>query len=85
MVFEWQRMEWRMDKNRLTKEAFILTTKQNKMYNTLPTRKELVEILEDLLGDEFDSSELVYLTEAELIHSIINTAIYFRDQWHENA
>lgn len=55
------------------------------MYNTLRTRKELVEILEDLLGDEFKSSEIVYLTDAELIQSIIDAAIYFRDQYNEIA
>lgn len=53
------------------------------MDNNMPTRRELVEILEELLGDEFDSSELVYLNESELIHSIINTAIYFRDELNE--
>jgi len=64
-------------------ENYISHLKLKTMDNNMPTRRELVEILEELLGDEFDSSELVYLNESELIHSIINTAIYFRDELNE--
>jgi hypothetical protein len=35
-------------------------------------RRELIEALEELLADQFDSSELVYLTKKELIHVLIN-------------
>jgi len=34
-------------------------------------RRELIEHLEELLSDEFDSSELVYLTKKELIKILI--------------
>ena len=41
-------------------------------------RRELIEHLEELLSDEFDSSELVYLTKKELIKILINTAKYYK-------
>jgi hypothetical protein len=44
------------------------------------SRKDLVMALEVLLSDEFDSSELVYLTEEELIKSIINAAIFYKEE-----
>ncbi|NDG30672.1 hypothetical protein EB118_11445 [bacterium] len=44
------------------------------------TRKDLVITLEDLLSDEFDSSELVYLTEEELISAIINAALFYKNE-----
>jgi acyl carrier protein len=45
-------------------------------------RKELVMHLEELLGDEFDSSELVYLTDEELIQTIINAAYFYQEYYH---
>ena len=47
-------------------------------------RRDLVEHLEALLSDEFDSSELVYLTDEELIHSIINVAYFYQDHFNHN-
>ena len=44
------------------------------------SRKDLVMALEVLLSDEFDSSELVYLTEEDLIKSIINAAIFYKEE-----
>jgi hypothetical protein len=44
------------------------------------SRKDLVIALEELLSDEFDSSELVYLTEEELIKSIINSAFFYKNE-----
>jgi len=53
------------------------------------SRRDLVEALEELLSDEFDSSELVYLfdsselvylTEEELIRSIINAANFYKSE-----
>jgi hypothetical protein len=44
------------------------------------SRRDLVDALEVLLSDEFDSSELVYLTEEELIKSIINAAIFYKEE-----
>ena len=44
------------------------------------SRRDLVEALEELLSDEFDSSELVYLTEEELIRSIINAANFYKTE-----
>ena len=45
------------------------------------TRKELVEHLEELLSDEFDSSELVYETDEQLIKRIIDAAFWYKDKW----
>jgi hypothetical protein len=45
-------------------------------------RRDLVEALEILLSDEFDSSELVYLTDNELIERIINAAYYYMDNFN---
>jgi hypothetical protein len=44
------------------------------------SRRDLVEALEVLLSDEFDSSELVYLTEEELISAIINSAFFYKNE-----
>jgi hypothetical protein len=44
------------------------------------SRRDLVEALEVLLSDEFDSSELVYLTEEELISLIINSALFYKKE-----
>lgn len=41
-------------------------------------RRFLVETLEELLSDEFDSSELVYETEEQLILRIIESAKYYK-------
>ena len=49
--------------------------------NTI-TRRYLIETLEGLLSDEFDSSELVYLTNEELIYQIINVAEYYQTQYN---
>ena len=46
-------------------------------------RRELVESLEILLSDEFDSSELVYLTDNELVERIIQVAYYYMDRYNE--
>lgn len=41
-------------------------------------RRELIQELEELLSDEFDSSELVYLTKKELIRILISTAKFYK-------
>ena len=46
------------------------------------TRRYLVETLETLLTDEFESSELVYLTDEELIYKIIEVAEYYQNQYN---
>jgi hypothetical protein len=52
------------------------------MYSTDPiTRKELVEYLEELLSDEFDSSELVYETDNQLIRRMRDAAFFYKDKW----
>jgi hypothetical protein len=43
-------------------------------------RKQLIDALEDLLGDEYDANDLVRLSEVELIKQLINVAYYFKDQ-----
>ena len=45
-------------------------------------RKYLVETLEELLSDEFDSSELVYLTDQELIQKIIESALWYKNEFN---
>jgi hypothetical protein len=47
------------------------------------TRRYLVETLEELQSDEFDSSELVYLTDEELIYQIINCAEFYKNLTNE--
>lgn len=49
----------------------------------MPPRKELVDILKELLSDEYDASELVYLTDGELVNKIIDTAIWYRDSYND--
>lgn len=44
-------------------------------------RRFLVETLEELLTDEYDSSELVYCTNQELIIRIIHAAQYYKNQY----
>jgi hypothetical protein len=46
------------------------------------SRRYLVEKLEALQTDEFDSSELVYLTDEELIYKIIETAEYYQNEYN---
>ena len=41
-------------------------------------RRELIEELEELLSDEFDSSELVYLNKKELVKILISTAKFYK-------
>jgi hypothetical protein len=41
-------------------------------------RRKLVEALEELLSDEFDSSELVYLTDEELVNAIIEAGLFYK-------
>jgi hypothetical protein len=46
------------------------------------SRRYLVEKLESLQTDEFDSSNLVYLTDEELIYKIIETAEYYQNEYN---
>jgi hypothetical protein len=46
------------------------------------SRRYLVEKLESLQTDEYDSSELVYLTDEELIYKIIETAEYYQNEYN---
>lgn len=45
-------------------------------------RRFLVETLEELLSDEFDSSELVYATDEELVLRIIQCAEYYKEGYN---
>lgn len=47
-------------------------------------RKFLVETLEELLTDEFDSSELVYETDEQLIYRIIEVAKWCNERYQES-
>jgi len=46
------------------------------------SRRDLVEALEELLSDEFASSEIVYLTEEDLIRAIMNAAIFYKEEFN---
>jgi len=46
-------------------------------------RKFLVEALEELLSDEFDSSELVYLNDEELILRIISAGKWYQEEYNK--
>lgn len=54
------------------------------MSKKLFNRRFLVETLEELLSDEFDSSELVYMTEDELILRIIEAAEYYKMEYNDS-
>ena len=43
-------------------------------------RRLLVESLEELLSDEYDSSEVVYMTDDEIFMRIIDVAEYYKEQ-----
>lgn len=47
------------------------------------TRRLLVEKLEELLTDEFDSSELVYETDEELFNRIVQVTQYYKQRYEE--
>ena len=49
------------------------------------TRSFLIDTLQDLQSDEFDSSEAMYLETEDLILQIIDTAFYYRDSQTEEA
>jgi hypothetical protein len=59
-----------------------LFNNQKQINMTNITRRYLVETLEELLTDEFDSSELVYLTDEELIYRIILSAEWYKEQYN---
>jgi len=46
------------------------------------TRKLLVDTLKDLVSDEYDSDELVYLTEEQLIEAIIYSAQWYKNEYN---
>ena len=45
------------------------------------TRRDMLDILFNLAEDEFDSSELVYETDAQILNRIIDCAIYYKDAY----
>ena len=47
-------------------------------------RKYLIDMLEVLLGDEFNSSEITYLSDEEVVDMIINTAFYYKNEAETN-
>jgi hypothetical protein len=47
------------------------------------TRRFLVEKLEELLTDEFDSSELVYETDEELFNRILQVVQYYKQRYEQ--
>lgn len=53
------------------------------MDKQMPPRKELVDILKELLSDEYDANDLVYLTDGELVNKIIDSAIWYRDSYND--
>lgn len=53
------------------------------MDKQMPPRKELVDILKELLSDEYDANDLVHLTDGELVNRIIDSAIWYRDSFND--
>ncbi len=43
-------------------------------------REHLVDMLEVLLGDEYNASNIVRLSEDEIVDMIINLAFYYKDK-----
>ena len=46
------------------------------------TRKFLVEKLKGLLSDEYNSDEVVYMTNEELIEAIIHSAEWYQNEYN---
>lgn len=46
-------------------------------------RKQLIDALEDLLGDEYDANDLVRLDESELVTMLVNVTFYWKSQSEE--
>lgn len=66
-----------------TMENYFSHLKSNTMDKHMPPRKELVDILKELLSDEYDANDLVYLTDGELVNKIIDSAIWYRDSYND--
>ena len=64
-------------------ENYISHLKLKTMDKNMPPRKELVDILKELLSDEYDANDLVYLTDGELVNKIIDSAIWYRDSFND--
>lgn len=47
-----------------------------------PTRRELVEALEELQSDEFNPDDLVFLTDGEIMHKIIDVAQFYFNEYN---
>jgi hypothetical protein len=46
-------------------------------------RRKLVETLENLLTDEYDSSEIVYLTDEEIMQKICDAANWYMIEYNK--
>ena len=46
------------------------------------TRKFLVDKLKGLLSDEFDSDQVTYMTNEELIEAIIHSAEWYQNEYN---
>lgn len=57
---------------------------QTTIQKTTISRRYLVETLENLMSDEFDSSELVYDTDEQLIQRIIECAEFYQREANVN-
>lgn len=47
-----------------------------------PTRRELVEALEELQSDEFNPDDLVFLTDGEIMQKIIDVAYFYFNEYN---
>jgi hypothetical protein len=48
------------------------------------TRKYLVTSLKNLLTDEFDANELVYMTDDELVIHLVYVAEYYQREYNDS-
>lgn len=61
--------------------AIFDSRKKSKILN----RKHLIDTLKELLSDEFDAQEIMYLELDELVDQVINAAFYYKDSQTEEA
>ena len=47
-----------------------------------PTRRELIEALQELLSDEYNADDFVFLTDGQIMHKIIDAAFYYMGEYN---
>ena len=47
-----------------------------------PTRRELIEALQELQSDEYNAEDLVFLTDGQIMQKIIDAAFYYMGEYN---